>query len=283
MGRLNSVDGPSDLRSPAAENFPVALRLLPARHRAHLMAIYGYARYVDDLGDEFEGDRTNALNQVADDVRRVCAGEQARDSVVAGLLPFVREKYVPADPFLRLVDANRQDQLVTRYRTFEDLVSYCELSANPVGELVLRVFDQADPERIALSDQVCTALQVIEHLQDVAEDHRNGRIYLPLADLARFGVEPADLGHDHASPAVRVLIDFEAERARGLLDSGTQLVPKLRGWARLAVSGYVAGGRSALAGLGDSGRDPLAEAVKPTRGQVVGQWLRGFVRSPRWL
>ncbi|MGH3424896.1 MAG: squalene synthase HpnC, partial [Nocardioidaceae bacterium] len=266
-------------REARAENFPVALRVLPVRTREHLYAVYRYARYVDDIGDESPADRESALLDVAADVRRLYAGDFPTDEVVAGLHPVVRDRGVPMDPFLRLVEANLQDQRVSRYDTFEDLLGYCALSANPVGEVVLHVFGRATPDRVALSDRVCTALQLIEHWQDVAEDYRAGRIYLPGEDLRRFGVPENDLGGVTASPALTALLGFETDRALAWLDSGAVLVSTLRGWSRLAVSGYVAGGRAAAVQLRRAGHDSLAQVPKPSARDVAGAWLRATVRS----
>jgi len=139
---------------------------------------------------------------------------------------------------------------------------------------VLEIFGVATPERIELSDRICTALQLIEHWQDVAEDRRAGRIYLPLEDLDRYGVRPADLDAPTAGPAVRRLVAFEAARARELLDSGTPLLRALRGWARLAVTGYVAGGRAALDALRRSGWDVLAGSPRARKRDVLRHALR---------
>ncbi len=171
-----------------------------------------------------------------------------------------------------LIDANRQDQTVSRYATFDDLLGYCRLSANPVGRIVLHIFGAATPERTRLSDLVCTALQLAEHWQDVAEDFAMGRIYLPQEDMAAFGCTEDDLGpatreaatgpttvsRRATPPRLRKLMRFETERAGRLLDEGAALTGTLRGWARLAVAGYVAGGRATLAALAaaDSTRSP---------------------------
>ena len=266
----------------AQENFPVALRLLPARYRRHLLALYGYARHVDDLGDEplVSGlDRVAALDAVEAELRALYAGGDVRHPVLRALAPTVAECRLPMDPLLRLIEANRIDQQVTRYATFEQLVDYCTRSANPVGELVLHVFAQAEPATVALSDRICTALQLVEHLQDVAEDHRRGRVYLPAEDLARFGVTEADLAAGTASRQLRELIGFEAERARAWLDAGAPLVSALHGWARLAVSGYLAGGRATLDALAAAGHDPLPVTVRPGRRRILTAWLAATVRS----
>jgi phytoene/squalene synthetase len=217
------------------ENFPVALRLLGSKARRHLLAIYGFARLVDDTGDEATGDRVALLDQIEREL------DAPVHPVMRELARTARECRLPREPFLRLIEANRRDQLVTRYDTFEELLDYCQLSAAPVGELVLHVFGAATPERIARSDKVCAALQVIEHLQDVEEDRARGRVYIGPFDAA---------GHVHR-----------------LLDEGAPLVRTLRGRARLAVAGFVAGGRVALAALEGRTRSFAAAYLKAVGGR----------------
>ena len=228
----------------AGENFPVALRVLGPRIGAHLTAIYGFARLVDQIGDEVAGDRLALLAEFELDLARVWDGTP-QHPLLRRLVPTVRACDMPRGPFARLIEANRRDQGIVAYQTFDELLGYCELSANPVGELVLYVFGVATPERIELSNRVCSALQVIEHCQDVGEDAQAGRVYMPAEDLDRFGVEPADLRARLGKPAVGKLLAFEIEsRARPLLDAGAPLVGTLHGRARLAVAGYVGGGRA---------------------------------------
>ena len=264
----------------SGENFPVALRILPAAARRHLMAVYGYARLVDDLGDEAPGDRLALLAAVDADLGRLFAGAQPRIPVVAALAGPVRDRGLPPEPLRALLAANRQDQTVTRYPTYADLRAYCVLSANPVGQLVLYLAGAARPDRLVWSDDVCTALQIIEHLQDVGEDYRMGRVYLPQADLAEFGVTEVDLAAPAAPPALRRLVAFEAARAAALLDSGRPLVASLRGWARVAVAGYVAGGRAAVAALARGGHDPLGQPVRPARSRVLLEMVRLLPARP---
>jgi len=191
----------------------------------------------------------------------------------------VRECAIPAQPLLDLIQANRQDQQVTRYGTFAELSQYCELSANPVGQMVLYIFGAATPARIALSDRVCTALQLAEHWQDVAEDLANGRIYLPGEDLGRFSVTEADLAEPSAGPAVKNLMRFETDRAQGLLDEGAPLVGMLRGAARLAVAGYLAGGRAALAAIRAQGYDVLSATARPRKPRMAAELVKAYVRG----
>ena len=242
-------------RAPG-ENFPVASRTLPRAARAHLLAVYGFARLVDELGDSFRGDRLAALDWLEQDLDRAFAGE-ARHPLLVRLEPTLRECSLSREPLARLIEANRVDQRVDRYETWEDLRGYCALSADPVGELVLAILGLATPGRVALSDRICTALQLTEHCQDVAEDFARGRVYLPLEDLRRFGAAVEDLGAAHAGPALRSVVAFEVERARSLLEEGAPLLVELRGRAKLAVASFVAGGRSALDAIERAGFDVL--------------------------
>src|SRR5690606_37212679 len=158
---------------------------------------------------------------------------------------------------------NRRDQEVTRYATFDDLLDYCALSADPVGHIVLHVFGAATPDRLALSDRVCTALHIIEHCQDVGEDYRNGRVYLPAEDLHRFGCEESDLAAAVTPTRLRGVVALQAGRAARLLDEGAALTRLLSGFPRVAVAGYIAGGRAALAALERGAYDVLGGAPRP--------------------
>jgi squalene synthase HpnC len=270
----------------SGENFPVALRVLPSVHRRHLTALYGFARLTDDLGDEAretgqaDGDlRLRLLDELAADVDRIYQGETPQSPVMQNMAVTVAECHVPAQPLRDLIQANRQDQRITRYQTFAELARYCELSANPVGQIVLYIFGVATPGRIALSDRICTALQLAEHWQDVAEDLANGRVYLPAEDLERLSVTEADLAAPSAGPAVRDLMRFEVDRARGLLDQGAPLVGTLRGAARLAVAGYLAGGRAALAAIRGQRYDVLSATARPRKPRMVAELVKAYARG----
>jgi squalene synthase HpnC len=257
------------------ENFPVAARLLPARYRRHLLAVYCYARLVDDIGDDAPpGERTARLAEVAADLERVRAGTTPRLAVLQALAPTITECTIPMAPFHRLIEANRQDQVVTRYATFADLLAYCELSANPVGEIVLYVFGAATPGRIRLSDKICSALQIIEHCQDVGEDYARGRIYLPGDDLRRFGCAETDIKEMITPTRLRGVVALEVARAARLLDEGMPLIGALTGFAKIAVAGYVAGGSATVAALAGGRYDVLGRRLRPGRPRLVRDWLR---------
>jgi squalene synthase HpnC len=256
-------------RTEADENFPVASRLLPGRLRRDLSAVYGVARAIDDLGDDAEGDRPALLADFETDLRRVWAGEQPQAPALVQLVPTVRERGLSIDPFLDLIAANRLDQVQSTYPTWADLRHYCSLSADPVGRIVLEIFGAARPDRLALSADVCTALQLLEHCQDVAEDRGRGRTYLPLEDLARFAVVETDLDAGFTSSPVRAVVAHEVSRAQGLLASGPPLIRSLRGSGRLAVAGYVAGGLATVDALRRADFDVLGVLASPRRRDIA--------------
>ncbi|WP_250293235.1 squalene synthase HpnC [Streptomyces atroolivaceus] len=284
------------LDKAADENFPVAPFFLPRAWRDDLMAVYGFARLVDDIGDGDlapggadarhlglepgqSEDRLAALDALEADLHRVFSstGDAPRHPLMRALRPTVRRCALTPEPFLGLVEANRQDQKIRRYGTYGDLLAYCELSANPVGRLVLQITGTASPERIRRSDAVCTALQIAEHLQDVAEDLGRDRIYLPAEDMARFHVGEPDLAAPSAGAAVRALVAYEAERARDLLDEGVPLVGSVHGRLKLLLAGFVGGGRAALGAISAAGFDVLPGPPKPTAPRLlreVGDVLR---------
>ncbi|MEW2401928.1 squalene synthase HpnC [Streptomyces sp. NPDC046862] len=282
------------LDKAASENFPVAPFFLPRAWRADLMAVYGFARLVDDIGDgdlapggadarllgvspEEAEDRLVLLDAFEDDLGRVFDGGP-RHPLLRRLQLTVRRHGLTPEPFLRLVAANRQDQVVRRYETYDDLLAYCELSANPVGHLVLAVTGTSTPERVRRSDAVCTALQIVEHLQDVAEDLDRDRIYLPAEDMKRFHVQEADLAATTAGASVRALVAYEAQRARDLLSEGTPLVGSVHGRLRLLLAGFVAGGRVAIRAIAAAEHDVLPGPPKPGKLRLlreVGVTLRG--------
>jgi squalene synthase HpnC len=267
-------------RRARTENFDVASLLLGSRQRAALLAIYDFARLVDEVGDSTPGDRLATLDEVEAELGRAFT-ERAQTPVFQQLAAVLLDTALPREPFARLVEANRRDQIQSEYDTYEDLVSYCELSANPVGELVLSVFDAATPPRIRLSDDVCTALQVIEHIQDVREDALAGRIYLPRGDRERFGVREDDLTADRASPALQALLAFECERAAGLLRSGVPLAASLPWRARIAVAGYVGGGVAALTALSRGRYDVLRAKLVAGRAARIAATAR-VLGSASW-
>jgi len=182
--------------------------------------------------------------------------------VTRALQPTIRACDLPCEPFLRLIEANRIDQRVSEYETWDELKGYCVHSADPVGRLVLGVVGRTEPALVALSDDVCTGLQLVNFLQDVPRDLALGRVYLPADDRQRFGVENLD----GPSPELRRLLEFEAERARALLASGEELGARLGGGrVGRAVALFARGGLAALEALERADWDIFNGRPRPSR------------------
>jgi squalene synthase HpnC len=242
------------------ENFPVASLLAPRWARPHLRAIYGFARLVDNLGDEAAGDRGALL----DELERELEGPP-RTEIMRRLHATVAARSLPLEPFRRLIEANRIDQVRSRYETWDDVREYCTYSADPVGRLVLGVYGRLDEaELVAMSDSVCTGLQLVNFLQDPPRDLALGRVYLPQEDLRRFAVRDEELAGPLTDRIAR-LLGFEATRARQMLLRGLPLADALGGRPGLSVALYARGGLAALEALERAGWDVFTRRPAPTR------------------
>jgi squalene synthase HpnC len=224
------------------ENFPVAF-LCPPWLRAARLAVYGYCRLVDDLGDEFRGDRLAALAAAERELHAAFAGGAAHPVFVA--LQPVFASGMPLDPFLHLLDANRVDQRVASYATWDDLDAYCALSAAPVGEMVLRLSGAATPQRLSLSASLCAGLQYANHWQDLREDAQRGRCYVPRSVLARHDVELAHLAAGVPAPGFLPMLAECVAAARARLRAGWPLAAELHGRLRVEIAGFAAHGAAA--------------------------------------
>jgi squalene synthase HpnC len=254
------------------ENFPVASLLAPRSARPHLRAIYGFARLVDNLGDEAEGDRMALL----DELERELEGTP-RTEIMRRLRATMTACSLPSEPFRRLIEANRIDQRKTRYADWGEVREYCTYSADPVGRLVLGVYGRAsDPELVRMSDSVCTGLQLVNFLQDPPRDLALGRVYLPQDELARFGVADSDLAGPRTERVVS-LLRSEGGRARGLLEAGLPLKRALGGRPGMAVVLYARGGLAALDALERAEWDVFTQRPAPTRWIFARLALRELV------
>lgn len=249
------------------ENFTVGSLLLPKALRHHMRLLYAYCRYVDDLGDEAVGDRLHLLDTFEQDVQR-CFDGTPEHPLLQALQPTIREFRLPKEPFLKLIEANRMDQSVTRYATFDELQFYCEHSANPVGHLVLALFGYTDRRRKELADATCTALQLVNFWQDVAEDYARGRIYIPQEDMQAFGVTEEMIKRSDATPEFRALLAFECERAETLFRRGLPLCDMVEGVARLDIRLFSYGGLAVLDGLRACDYDVF------NRRPIVSKWRK---------
>jgi len=229
------------------ENFSVATWFLPQPLRQHFFNVYAYCRISDDLGDEV-GDPSAALQLIDqwEGELNACYFGNPRHPVFVALAETVRKFEIPKQTFADLLTAFRQDQTVTRYPTFEDLLGYCRYSANPVGHLVLYVCGYRDGERQALSDFTCTALQLANFWQDVSVDYAKGRIYLPLEDLQKFSVREADIASGQNTPAFCEMLRFEVERAREWFRRGLPLAEKVDRALAIDIELFTRGGQEIL-------------------------------------
>jgi squalene synthase HpnC len=252
------------------ENFPVASLLFPRALRPHLRAVYGFARLVDILGDEAAGNRLALLGELEREVE-ACYGGSPTWPVMQELQPTIEEFDLPREPFLRLIEANRMDQRISEYATWDDVKHYCVHSADPVGRLVLGLLRRAnDPELVAASDDVCTGLQLVNFLQDVPRDLALGRVYMPADDRRRFDVAVLDAPNE---PLTR-LLRFEADRARGLLGAGRILQEGIGGRVGRAVGLFARGGLAALEALEDANWDIFTQRPRPSRLRLAREALR---------
>jgi squalene synthase HpnC len=265
---LTVLDVASVAKRARGENFPVASLAFPRQLRPHIRALYAYARLVDILGDELDGGppaRLAALNELEREVNAAFAG-QASWSVLVEAQPTIREFDLPREPFMRLIEANRMDQRISDYESWDDLKGYCVHSADPCGRLVLGVLRRLDDaEAVALSDDVCTGLQLVNFLQDVPRDLALGRVYLPAEDRRHF--EVSELARPNEP--LRRLQEFEAGRARRLLASGEPLGRRLGGRTGRAVTAFARGGLAAIEALERADFDVFSRRPKPSRARLA--------------
>jgi len=236
------------------ENFSVASWFLPARLRQHFYNLYAYCRISDDLGVEV-GDPASSLH-LLDEWQielAACYAGKPRHPVFVALAETVRSFEIPQHEFSDLLTAFRQDQTITRYETFDDLLGYCLNSANPVGHLVLYLCGYRDGERQKFSDFTCTALQLANFWQDVSVDYAKGRIYLPLEDLRRFGVSEADLAANRNTPAFCEMMRFEVERARDWFKQGMPLIGRVDKELAIDLDLFSRGGLEILSAIEKQG------------------------------
>lgn len=268
------------------ENFSVATWFLPKRLRQHFFNIYAYCRISDDLGDEV-GDTAASL-ELLDQWQaelEACYEGAPRHPVFVALAETVRKFDIPKQEFSDLLIAFRQDQTVTRFETFDDVLHYCHYSANPVGHLVLYLCGYHDAERQQLSDFTCTALQLANFWQDVSVDYAKGRIYLPLEDLRSFNVSENEIAQRHNTPAFCSMMKFEVERARHWFDQGLPLIEKVDRELAIDLDLFSRGGLEILNAIEKQGYAVLGNRPSISKSRklaLVGRaaWAKLFGRAP---
>ena len=229
------------------ENFPVASRLVPARYRSAIVAIYRFARATDDIADEGDAEpsaRLESLDQYRHALDAIERGETP--PLLSDLCTVIHKHALPIELFRDLLSAFAQDVTVQRYRTFADLLDYCRRSANPIGRLLLAIYRVQAPGDLKASDAICTALQLTNFWQDVASDYRRGRVYIPHEDMTRFGVDESHIAEGCADEKWRELLAFQTARTRAMLHSGRSLTRALPLRLGFELKAVIAGGMRVL-------------------------------------
>jgi len=262
------------------ENFPVASWVLPARFRAPVQLIYAFARAADDFADE--GDVADAvrlarLREFTQELDRIEAEQPSAMPLFQRLGPMIREHRLPIGLFRDLLSAFSQDVTTKRYGNFSELMDYCRRSANPVGRLLLHLYGETAPRSLAYSDGICTSLQLINFLQDVPIDWSKGRVYLPLDELARYGVDERQIGTSNSAGGWGALMRYQTERASNMLQAGTPLGRVLKGRLGFELRMIVAGGQRIL----DKLRDVDGDVFRHRPLLRKGDWLLMFMRALR--
>jgi squalene synthase HpnC len=259
------------------ENFPVASRLLPQRLQRPISVIYAFARSADDVADEGDLPEQARLSRLDDYVAKLDAIRDCRsgdDALFIALSDVIEQHALPIEPFYDLLAAFRQDVTKHRYADFVEVLAYCRCSANPVGRLVLHLSNEASPANLSDSDAICTALQLINFWQDIAQDcDENDRIYLPQDEMSLCGISDAQLAEHRSDTALRNLLDMQLGRARRLLLSGAPLGSRLKGRLGLEIRATVQGGLLMLNAL--ARRDNLFDRPRLRR----RDWLRIMFRA----
>lgn len=236
-----------DLATTHYENFTVGSLFIPRTFRQHMYNVYAFCRISDDLGDE-TGDRQKSISLLEAWEKQLdqCYEGITSHPVFIALEQTIQKFSIPKEPFWRLIQAFKQDQLKTRYQTFEELLGYCRYSANPVGHLVLYLFGYRDEPRQKLSNFTCTALQLANFWQDVARDYAIGRIYLPIEDMEKFNVTDSDIANQRTTMAFKTLLDFEIKRTREMFYQGLELVRHVQGILKVDLEAFTQGGLAIL-------------------------------------
>jgi len=244
------------------ENFPVGSLLLPRRMRRAVHVIYHFARHADDIADEGDApaaERLAALQALREELDRIGAGQPPQTPLMQALARVIGERQLPLQPFYDLLSAFSQDVEKNRYQNFAELVDYCRRSANPVGRLMLALYGEHDSRSQAMSDGICTALQLINFWQDVAIDWQKGRVYIPQDDLAKLRISEQQIARGDAGGVWPMLMDKEVKRALAMLQAGSPLALKLKGRFGLELRMIVLGGERILKKIHDARGDVFSQ------------------------
>lgn len=262
------------------ENFTVVSRLTPADKRKYIYALYAFSRYTDDLGDELEEGNLDALDLWQEELEEAFKGNRPDNPILLALRDTARQHALSRKPFEKLIKANRMDQRNKSYSTYEELLDYCENSANPVGRIFLALFGYGDESRKALSDKTCTGLQLTNFWQDVDRDEKMGRVYIPEEDMERFGYSREKLKNRIYNDEFVELMKFEVDRARELLEEGLELVPLLDNRLKMDVRLFNQGGLKILDKIEAENYDVLHGRPTLSKGEKVWLFFSNLLKRP---
>ena len=243
------------------ENFNVVSRFIRRPLRRHFYSVYAFCRLVDYLGDEIDGDRSALLDRWETELK-LCYGGSPNLVWFQALQRTIQEFEIPAEPFLRLIEANRRDQTQVRHENFDSLLAYCTYSATPVGQIILQLYRYRSQKMIELSNYTCTALQLANFWQDVSRDFDKGRIYIPISDMNHYGIDESMIRDRDANAQFRALMKFQVDRTRDLFRAGYELQDHLIRGFKLEFSAITAGGLSVLDAIEKLDYDTLS--LRPT-------------------
>lgn len=262
------------------ENFTVVSRLMPADKRKYIYALYAFSRYTDDLGDELEEGNLEALDLWEEELDEVFRGKEPKNPILLALRDTVKKHSLTEEPFKKLIKANRMDQKNSSYESYDDLLHYCDHSANPVGRVFLSIFGYGDEERKELSDSTCTGLQLTNFWQDVDRDERMGRVYIPEQDMKKFGYSREKLEDRVYNERFVELMRYEVSRARDLLEEGLELVPTLDSRIKMDVRLFNLGGLKILDKIEEENYDVLHGRPTLSRSEKVWLFMSNLAKRP---
>jgi squalene synthase HpnC len=256
-----------DLTHSHYENFTVGSYFLPKKLRQHICNVYAFSRFADDLADE-EKSLENSMKKLEDWDQKLsaCYKGDFQHPIFVALAETIQTFQIPQQLFQNLLIAFKQDQLVNRYETFENLLGYCQNSANPVGRIYLYLFKLADEERFIYSDSICTALQLTNFWQDLKIDWEKSRIYIPSEDFKKYNCSEPDLEKNEISSHFRELIKFEVNRTQEMFDFGKRLLTLIPKQPKFEIQLFIRGGEAILESIRNLDYNTLGK--RPTVGKL---------------
>jgi len=261
------------------ENFPVVSFVMPKNLRKHVAIIYWFARTADDYADEgnfSKGERLEKLNNFEFRLKQLLNGKAESDYEFA-LANTIIEKKLTTENFYNLIKAFKQDVIKKRYENFDEVIDYCKHSANPVGRLILELYDIRKEEAIKYSDKICTALQLTNFLQDVSIDYKKGRIYLPKDEMEMLQITEKLFEYKENNHKLKQLVKHSVDRIQNLFNEGKKLFPLLSGRLKVEIKWTVAGGEEILNRIRKNDYNVLNNRPELSKTRMVSLLLKSLI------